>query len=201
MSARPFAETEYQTMIQLLQADGRPRDVLLVTLGCATGFRITEILSLKWEQIWDGAQPRNEVIVARRNLKGGAGQHCRTIRSRRVPLNEQARAAITALAAAMPAPIDANSAVFQTARSGGRAMNRSMAFRIIVNAAIDCGIDEGRVSTHSLRKTFVARVYKASGRDLIKTQRIVGHTSPLTTARYLETDQSELDRLVRSLAA
>jgi integrase len=57
------------------------------------------------------------------------------------------------------------------------------------------------VSSHSLRKTFVGRVYRASGCDLIKTQRIVGHSSPIITARYLETDTDDLDQLVRSLAA
>lgn len=80
-------------------------------------------------------------------------------------------------------------------------MNWSQAFRILVGVARECGIDEVRISTHTLRKTFVARVYAASGHDLIKTQRIVGHASPLTTARYLETDQEELDDLVRGLAA
>jgi hypothetical protein len=44
-------------------------------------------------------------------------------------------------------------------------------------------------------------VYQASGQDLIKTQRIIGHSSPLTTARYLESTQSELDELVLGLAA
>jgi len=44
----------------------------------------------------------------------------------------------------------------------------------------------------------VRRIYTLSGHDLIKTQRIVGHRSPLTTARYLETDQADLDALVLS---
>jgi len=64
-----------------------------------------------------------------------------------------------------------------------------------------CGIDATRVSTHSLRKTFARRIYVASGHDLITTQRLMGHTSPLTTSRYLETNSDELDRLVLTLAA
>lgn len=62
-----------------------------------------------------------------------------------------------------------------------------------------CGIDEARVSTHSLRKSFVRSVYDASGRDLIQTQRVVGRSSPVITARYLESTQSELDELVLGL--
>jgi integrase len=80
-------------------------------------------------------------------------------------------------------------------------MNRSQAFRVLVDACVACGIDTTRISTHSLRKTFVRRVYAASGNDLIRTQRAVGHSSPITTARYLETDAADLDRLVLTLAA
>ncbi len=37
-------------------------------------------------------------------------------------------------------------------------------------------------------------MHQASGHDLIKTQRAVGHSLPNTTARYLETDTADLDR-------
>ncbi len=90
MSARPLSEFEYNKMVEFLATAGRHRDRLLLVLGCATGYRITELLSLKWEQLWDGTAARSEVQVARRNLKGGQGQRCRSVRSRRVPLNERA---------------------------------------------------------------------------------------------------------------
>jgi integrase len=201
MSSRPLSEPEYTALVNHLA--NRPRDLLLLILGCSSGYRITELLSLKWQQVWDtetGTAPK-EVLVARRNLKGGAGLHCRSVRSRRVPLNERAREAIANYASALPHPPTPESYLFSTSRSGDGPMDRSMAFRILVRAAQACGIDEERISTHTLRKTFVARVYSASGHDLIKTQRIIGHASPMTTARYLETDQSELDELVRNLAA
>ena len=47
----------------------------------------------------------------------------------------------------------------------------------------------------------MSRIYKASNPDLIATQRIVGHTSPGTTARYLETDSAQLDLLMLAVAA
>jgi len=201
MSSRPLSEAEYNTIVDHLA--NRPRDLLLLILGCSSGYRITELLSLKWQQVWDAetGTARNEVLVARRNLKGGAGLHCRNVRSRQVPLNERAREAVSNYATALPQPPDPESYLFSTARSGDGPMDRATAFRILVQAAQTCGIDEERISTHTLRKTFVARVYSASGHDLIKTQRIIGHASPMTTARYLETDQSELDELVRNLAA
>jgi hypothetical protein len=44
-------------------------------------------------------------------------------------------------------------------------------------------------------------VYDASGHDLIRTQRLVGHSSPEITSHYLESTQSELDELVMGLGA
>lgn len=49
------------------------------------------------------------------------------------------------------------------------------------------------------RKLFAWRIYLRS--DLITTPRLMGHTNPVTTARYLETDSVELHRFVRSVGA
>jgi integrase len=92
-------------------------------------------------------------------------------------------------------------ALFSTTYAKGEPMDRSAVFRVLTEACRRCGIDTTRISTHSLRKTFVGRIYKASNHDLIATQRIVGHTSPATTARYLETDSAQLDLLMLAVAA
>jgi integrase len=89
-----------------------------------------------------------------------------------------------------------------TGRKGhGRPMSRTHAFRIIVGAAKDCGFDTTRISNHTGRKTFVRRCYLATGKELIATQRILNHASPITTARYVETDANELDQVVLGLCS
>jgi site-specific recombinase XerD len=92
-------------------------------------------------------------------------------------------------------------ALFSTTQALGEPMDRSAVFRVLTEACRHCGIDTTRISTHSLRKTFVGRIYKASNHDLIATQRIVGHSSPSTTACYLETDAAQLDALMLAVAA
>jgi integrase len=141
-----------------------------------------------------------EVTVARALLKGGSGKKKRSIRSRRVVLNEKARAAIRDYIASLdyvPAP---DEFLFKSREGGNRPLHRSQAHRILVQACEECGIDTARVSTHSLRKTFVRAVYDASGHDVIKTMKVVQHSSPVITARYLENTESELDDLVLGLA-
>jgi len=200
MSARPFTEPEYILLSQYFASAHRTRDRLLLVLGCATGYRIQELLSLTVGQVWDGADVVHEVTVARKDLKGGRGAYKRAVKGRRVPLSEAVRGAVRDHLTAI-GPGEPGRFLFATGRSHGAGMNRSQAFRVLVDACTACGIDTTRVSTHSLRKSFVGRCYTASGRDLIKTQRAVGHSSPITTARYLETDTADLDRLVLTLAA
>jgi len=141
-----------------------------------------------------------EVTVTRALLKGGSGKKKRSIKSRRVVLNEKARAAIRDYLDALgdaPAP---DEFLFKSREGGNRPLHRSQAHRILVQACEECGIDTARISTHSLRKTFVRSVYDASGHDVIKTMRVVQHSSPVITARYLENTESELDDLVLGLA-
>lgn len=205
MSARPFTEHEYSLLTTSLATQGRLRDRLLVVLSCATGFRIKEVLSLTIGQVCDPATLEivREVTIARRNMKGGRGLWQRSVRGRRVPLGEPVRRAIRDCLddLASKGPLDPTAALFRTCRSGSKPMNRSQAFRILVASAEECGIDSTRVSTHSGRKTFAARVYSATGKDLIATQRLMGHSSPMTTARYLETSAAHLDSVVLALCA
>ena len=74
MSARPFTEPEYLTLSQHFASAHRTRDRLLLILGCATGYRIQELLSLTVGQVWDGADVVREITVARKDLKGGRGK-------------------------------------------------------------------------------------------------------------------------------
>ena len=197
-TSRPFSEDEYALLSRHFRDSNNTRDRLLLVLGCGTGFRVHELLSLTRAQVWDGADVTREVTVERRDLKGGRGARRRSIRSRRMPLSEPVRAAIREHLASIDPE---GTFLFETSRSAGKGMNRSQAYRVLVKACVACGIDPARISTHSLRKTFVTRIYEASGHDLIRTQRIVGHTSPITTARYLETSTDDLDRLVLTAAA
>jgi integrase len=200
MSARPFSEDEYHRIVCSLAASGLVRDRLLVVFGCATGFRISEILSLKAGQVFDGSNVLREVRVPRRNLKGGKGRKARAVRERRVPLASVVQSVLADFLAATP-NLTMDAPLFGTGRSGCQGMNRSQAFRILRAAAERAGVSVNRVSTHSLRKTFARRVFEGSKNDLLKTQRIMGHSSPVITARYLESDDQELDQLVRSVAA
>jgi integrase len=193
--ARPFTPLELEAILHQLRFVGRPRDALLLELGCYSGFRISELLSLRVDDVAEAGVVRTEIVVSRRHLKGGKGRHARAVRSRRVVLPDRLQRSLQDYLQGRS--LQPGSFLFQSREGGNRPISRYQAHRIIVEAAAAAGVHE-RIATHSLRKTFVQRIFTLSGHDLIKTQRIVGHRSPLTTARYLETDQAELDALVRA---
>jgi len=196
MGARPFTEQEFQTVVATLSRLGRHRDKLMIQLGCAVGYRISELLSLRVGQVWSETGPAAEVVVTRRLLKGGHGTYREKVRSRRVVLAPPVRVAIAEHFAARRIDFGPEEFLFRSREGGNRPVCAAHVHRIIVGAALAAGVDTARISTHTLRKTFAARVYAATNRDLIKTQRIMGHSNPMTTARYLESTQEELDRAV-----
>jgi integrase len=193
--ARPFTEIELEKTLESLRSEGRDRDALLLEMGSSLGFRISELLSLKVDKVAENRIARSEIIVSRRNLKGGKGARRRSVHNRRIIVPERLRRALTDYLGR--STLFPGSYLFQSREGGNRPIGRSQAHRIIVGAANAAGVC-GRIATHSMRKSFVKRIYALSDHDLIKTQRIVGHRSPLTTARYLETDQADLDALVRA---
>lgn len=94
MSARPFTESEFSFLCSHFSTAGKTRNVLLLKLGCGTGYRVSELLALRVCDAWTGADAAKELTIARRNLKGGRRAYHRSVRSRRVPLAEQVRDAI-----------------------------------------------------------------------------------------------------------
>lgn len=70
---RPLTAIEER---QLLKITRRlpPRDRALVTAQWLTGFRISEILSLKLGEIMRGGALVEKIGIAPRNLKGGSGR-------------------------------------------------------------------------------------------------------------------------------
>jgi len=199
MSARSFTPLEYQTLEHYLASGADTRAHLLLVLGCNTGLRISELLSLTVGDCWTGTDVRHELFVARRRLKGGRGVHRRAVSGRRIPLAGHVRQAVARHLRAIGTENLAG-ALFRSRQSGARAMSRWHAHRLLVDACVACGIDRFFVSNHTYRKTFAQFCY-ARTKCLLTTQRCLAHSSPLTTAIYLSVNQDAVDRTILTLTA
>jgi site-specific recombinase XerD len=169
---------------------------LYLLLGVTTGFRAGELLTLTFGQLLgpDGHVAR-EVTISRRFLKGGRGGHARSIASRRVALGARARTAIAQFLTTLVAIPPTGSYVFSSRKGANRPITRCHAHYVLKSLARELGLEASRLGTHSARKTFANGVFELSGHDLVRTQRLFGHASPSTTARYISSSTEELDAL------
>lgn len=134
-----------------------------VALGLYAGMRIAEIAELKWGDI-DLA--RGEIIIRRVAGKGG--------KSRVVPICDELEAELRLAKhmRASDAVVDQGNGKPLTVKSLAHIFERWLATRGI------------HIHAHQLRKTFATELYVA-GEDLATIQRLLGHTDPKTTMRYL----------------
>jgi integrase len=203
-AARPLNPDEEK---RLLAAMERFRDQLLYLSGRLTGVRVSELLSLTIGDVWRDGRTVDQLVLARRRLKGGRGPWRRRITSRVIPLHPQLKAAIQTYivvhlddrARNSSAPLFVSRQV-QGNGGGPRAICRSRAYRIIRQAA-KRSIDQSRVGTHSMRKTFALDVYRRTGNDLVLTQKALGHSSILNTVKYLTPQQEAVERAILDLPA
>jgi len=197
MTTRALTPAEISLLSTALAQQDRHRDRLFLLIAVTTGFRVSELLTLKFAQLTgaDG-QIARDVTITRRLLKGGHGYRAKAIRSRRVPLSATARTAISEYLATLAVHPARETYVFRSRKGENLPITRGQAHHIMKTLAFATGLDATRVGCHSTRKAYAKGLYAASGNDLIKTQRIMGHSNPLTTARYLDTCEKELDELV-----
>lgn len=195
---RPLTAEEQSRLLTHLKSQGRHRDFLFVLAGLRTGYRARELLSIQIKHFTHAGGIGREIVLPRRLMKFGKGKLAHTVSGRRVPIHPELRAALEVhLAHHLADAGNPETYLFPSAKGGGP-ISVVQAWRIFVGACHAVGIYE-RVALHSMRKTF-ARAVHAVTRDLVRTQRILGHQSPLTSVLYLETALEDLDSVVCGLA-
>lgn len=163
MASKPLTTEEIESILMHL---GNERDRLLFLLGIHTGFRISELLSLTLSDVTEYGAVRESITVRRAHMKGKGS-------SRTIPLHNRAREALGAYITPGMRP---EVRLFD--------ISRVQAHRILKRSVVLAQI-KGSVSTHSMRKTFGQKVYKATGNNVVAAQRALGHKSLSSTTHYL----------------
>jgi len=219
---RPLTGEELRRVSAAFRGPWRLRNLALFIVGHRTGYRIQELLSLRVRDVLARGEVRPDgqvlpediaerVTVARRAMKGRRA-------SRTVIVHPEARQAVADWLAemgrrgllALDAPLFC-SRQRRPAADGARplfaelaalpedgrrrAIDPGQATRILKAAYRRAGV-YGRVATHSMRKTFARRVYRASRGDLVTCQQALGHAQIGTTMSYLGAGQDDVDRAV-----
>ena len=170
---------EAMNLTRKLAKDGNYKMSLLIALGCFTGLRISDILSLRWNQILDA----DEFTIIEHKTKKK-----RTIRVN-LQLKKHIRDCyehIQPVGINTPILISQKGTVFSIQRINGVLKEIKKKYRLQI----------GNFSCHSLRKTFGRQVYNMNGNNselaLVKLMELFNHSSVSITKRYLGLRQEEL---------
>ena len=167
----------------------------LFMLGVSTGGRISELLSLRIADVYQNGTAVTDLLYDKSIVKGGET-------SRAVPVNVDGREAIDRLIAWHRETYQntkADRPLFcSRQKSGTVPMHRQTAHDILKDAFTAAGLN-GKLATHSLRKSFAQRVYEQSG-DIFLVQELLGHKSVSTTQRYLGVDWASAREAVEGMA-
>ncbi len=171
-------DEEGKLLAEVLKLSRQAHDMALVSLDA--GLRFGEIASLTW-----GCVDLAAGILRVLDTKGG--------RDRNVPMT----ARLKSLFEAMPSGAGL---VFPNPK-GKTWTEAPNAFRHgITNATLNEGVENIKLkaSFHTLRHTYASRLVQ-SGADLYKVQRLLGHSTPVMTARYSKLADGDLRQAVEAM--
>lgn len=180
----PIRSTKHIEKIKTLLSERSARDFALFVVGINTGLRISDLLSLRIRDVLERGGVAERITLRERKTGKAAS----------IPLSASARDAVRRCIAERRSP-DPDDPLFRSRRGGP--LSRFQAHRIISGAAKAAGV-KGNIGTHSLRKTFGYHAYKA-GADLALIQKLLRHSSPDITLRYIGITQDALDNVVLTL--
>lgn len=164
-----------------------PRNYALILLGLNTALRISDILHLTLEDVYDGNRVREHIVV-REQKTGKENRLLLNSRIRRVLADYRKKLRKTKMYR------EGNPYLFPSPRVPGRPLSRFQAYRIVRAAAEGSGVGDA-VSCHSLRKTFGYHAWK-QGQDPVVIMALFNHSSLSITRRYLCLVQDDKDAVL-----
>ena len=192
---RPLDNDEIRRVSGCFTGTFATRNRGLFMLGASTGGRISELLSLRVEDVYQNKKPVSDLLYTKRIVKGGEV-------SRSVPVNADGRKAIDALVnwhREHYRSIASKRPLFPSRhKSGSVALHRQTAHAILKDAFMEAGLN-GHIATHSLRKSFAQRLYDKTG-DIYLVQELLGHRNISTTQKYLGVNYADAKAAVEAIA-
>jgi len=163
------------------------RNYALICTAVNTARRISDILSLKWEDVYhiESGTFRKHLTLTEQ----------KTQKNTMIALNHGAIQGLSVYLESLP-PIQKDQYIF-TGKDGKSPLSRIQAYRIIKDACHALNLSD-HISCHSLRKTFGYQAW-VSGINPALLVSIYNHSSFDVTKRYLGIEQDDKDKVFMNL--
>ncbi|SHF83021.1 tyrosine-type recombinase/integrase [Ornithinibacillus halophilus] len=166
----PIKEIDSLNKIKALLKEKSKRDYLLFVFGINTGIRINELLNLKVHDVLDRNEVKEFLIIPETEKHN----------EQTFFLNDNVKEAIKDYLSDIK--LTGNDFLFKS-KNYDTPITRQQAYRIINQAAKKAGIN-GKIGTHTIRKTFGYHAYK-KGIAISILKSIYGHNTPSETLKYI----------------
>ena len=192
---RPLDRQEIQKVYDSFNSIYQIRNRSLFMLGVSTGGRISELLSLTIGDVYQNSSPVRDLLFDKSIVKGK--EHARS-----VPVNSDGRAAIADVIKwhrTAYSSIAKKRPLFPSRNGkGSKQMSRRAAHDVLKTAFEKAGLN-GKLATHSLRKSFAQRLYDRTG-DIYAVREMLGHKHISTTQKYLGVNYQNVRAAVEAMA-
>lgn len=170
---------EAMNLVRSLYSDRKYRISLLVAMGSFWGLRISDLLSLRWEQVLDSQELE---LVEKKTGK-----------IREIRINKQLIRHISDCYQQIN-PKSQKENIFMSQKNSVYSVQRVNT--ILKDLKPKYNLKIKNFSTHSLRKTFGREIFSRSGTNaelsIVKLSELFNHSNPAVTRRYLGISKQEL---------
>ncbi len=186
--AKRLTKENIKKMSNILRGKNETRNRALLYWGLGSGMRISEILSLRCSDVFDGKKIKKSVLLEAKNTKNK--------KTRTVFISPQARQHMLPLVQKRIKKSGFGGYVFCSQKNPAKSLLVSSAVAWFTNLAKSVGLSD--VSSHSMRATHADQLRK-NGFDLRMIQEQLGHSSLAITQMYFRVTEEERLKMVNSL--
>ena len=178
---RPLTNEEIRKVRDAFDGEYVVRNRSFFMLGVSIGGRVSELLAITVGDVWQNGRPVTDFQFDKTIVKGKKT-------SRTVPVNSDGRKAIEDLIAwhvtrlgGLFTEVPPDTPLFPSQKGGH--MKRQAAHQILKEVFMKADLN-GKLATHTLRKTFAQRLYQNSN-DIFMAKEMLGHANISTTQAYI----------------
>ena len=193
---RPLTNAEIRKVRDVFDGKYAQRNRGLFMLGVSIGGRVSELLALTVGDVWQNGQPVSDFQFDKAIVKGGET-------SRTIPVNTDGRKAIEDIIGwhvnhlgGLFKDVPPDTPLFPSQKGGH--MKRQTAHKILEKAFLKAELN-GKLATHTLRKTFAQRLYQKCN-DIFMVKEMLGHKSVATTQAYIGVNYISVQEAVEAMS-